>query len=62
VDHNVGNLMAYIRTWSAFKRACRQEDLASRLEELLTRAEERLGNADSFRATTPLAMLAGRVK
>lgn len=61
VEHNVGSLIAYIRTWSAFKQACRQEDLAKSLEELLARAEERLGCAHSFRASTPLAVVAGRV-
>jgi hypothetical protein len=62
VEHDVRSLIAYIRTWSAFKRACRDRDVARALEELLAQAEERLGSTDSFRASTPLAVVAGRLK
>jgi SAM-dependent methyltransferase len=61
VEHDVASLVAYIRTWSAFKRGCRDQDLARALEALLAGAEERLGSAHSFRASTPLAVVAGRV-
>jgi hypothetical protein len=62
VEHSVRSLIAYVRTWSAFKRARSDEDLAAALEQLLQRAEERLGSAYSFRASTPLSMVAEYVK
>jgi hypothetical protein len=62
VGHSVRSLIAYIRTWSAFKRARSKEDLGAALEQLLEQAEERLGGTHSFKAATPLAVVAGHVK
>jgi hypothetical protein len=61
VEHTVSSLIAYVRTWSAFKRACHDQNLAKTLEELLAGAEERLCSTQRFHASAPLALVAGHV-
>lgn len=62
LDTDVAGIAAYVRTWSAFKRAAAAEaGLAKALEVALERGLNALGADRKVRAVTTLAVLAGRV-
>jgi SAM-dependent methyltransferase len=61
-DTDVAGIAAYVRTWSAFKRASAADPaLAAKLEEVVAGGVETLGAGTRVRAVTPLAVVAGRV-
>jgi hypothetical protein len=62
LEGTVGGVIEYLRTWSAYKRAQGDPRVAGALEELLARAGERLGLQQECRASSPLAVVAGRVE
>ena len=62
-DTDAAGVAAYVRTWSAFKRAAAADPaLGAALEEALARGLAALGPDRPVRATTPLAVAAGRVR
>lgn len=62
VDGTVASVIDYLRTWSAYKRAQADAGVAAALEELIAGAGERLGLERECRASSPLAVVAGRVE
>ncbi len=60
VDWSTPELTAYVRTWSAFKRAA-AEGHADELERILFDAEQGLGSSSSHELWVPLTILAGLV-
>jgi SAM-dependent methyltransferase len=60
LDTDVVGIAAYVRTWSAFKRAA-AAGISGALEEALARGVEALDGDRPVRAVTPLALVAGRV-
>ena len=62
LDGTVGGLIEYLRTWSAFKRAQADREVTVALEALIARAGERLRLERRCRASSPLAVVAGRVE
>jgi SAM-dependent methyltransferase len=61
-DTDVVGIAAYVRTWSAFKRASGADPaLAAKLEEVVAAGVKTLGAGTRVRAVTPLAVVAGRV-
>jgi SAM-dependent methyltransferase len=62
LDTSAAGIAAYVRTWSAFKRAAASDPaLAARLEDTLARGLDALGAGRPVCAETPLAVVAGRV-
>ena len=62
LDTSAAGIAAYVRTWSAFKRAAAADPaLAAALEDALARGLDSLGAGRPVRAVTPLAIVAGRV-
>ncbi len=61
VDWSTRELIAYVRTWSAFKRAA-ENGLAADLDRLTSAAEQRLGADTRHRLVVPLTVLAGFVR
>ena len=61
LETSAAGIAAYVRTWSAFKRAAGDPALAAKLEEVLASGLEVLGRDRPVRATTPLALVAGRI-
>jgi SAM-dependent methyltransferase len=62
LETDVAGIAAYVRTWSAFKRAAGDPALAVKLEDSLARGLDALGHDRPVRAVTPLALVAGRVR
>ena len=63
LETDAGGIAAYLRTWSAYKRAAAADPLlAGRLEETLARGLAALGPDRPIRAETPLAIAAGHVR
>jgi SAM-dependent methyltransferase len=62
LETDVAGIAAYVRTWSAFKRAAAADRaLAAALEEAVAAGLGALGADRPVRAETPLALIAGRV-
>jgi SAM-dependent methyltransferase len=62
LDTTGAGIVAYVRTWSAFKRAAASAPaLAEALEEALASGLETIGAETRVRARTPLALVAGRI-
>ncbi|HEX9953825.1 MAG TPA: class I SAM-dependent methyltransferase [Allosphingosinicella sp.] len=62
LDTTAEQIAAYVRTWSAFKRASASSpELARTLDKTLSAGLETLGANRPVRAVTPLAVVAGRV-
>jgi SAM-dependent methyltransferase len=61
LDTSVERIAAYVRTWSAFKRAAGDPVLAAKLEDVLQAGIDALGRDRTVHAATPLALVAGRV-
>lgn len=53
-------IAAYVRTWSAFRRAV-ADNMASELERVIGTAEQRLGAKTTFSLRVPITMLAGLI-
>lgn len=63
LDTTAAGIAAYVRTWSAFKRAAAADaGVAAALEDALARGLHLLGSDRPVRAETPLALVAGRVR
>jgi SAM-dependent methyltransferase len=61
LETSAGGIAAYVRTWSAFKRAACDPALAMRLEAVLAAGLDMLGPDRRVRAASPLAVVAGRI-
>jgi SAM-dependent methyltransferase len=61
LETSAAGIAAYVRTWSAFKRAAGDPALAAKLEEVLASGLDTLGRDRPVRAVTPLALVAGRI-
>lgn len=62
VDWTVPQLIGYLRTWSAFKRAQSDPAVAAALQKLLEDALKALPTETTFRFTSPLAVAAGPIR
>lgn len=60
VDWSIDRIVAYVRTWSAFKRAA-ADGREAELERILAEARRRLGPEAQFQLRVPLAIRAGFV-
>ena len=62
LETSTAGIAAYVRTWSAFKRATCDAKLAAKLEEVIESGLETLGCERPVQAVTPLAVVAGLVR
>ena len=62
VDWTVPQLIDYVKTWSAYKRAQSDPTVAAALDDLLRDALKALPTDAKFRFTSPLAIAAGRIE
>jgi hypothetical protein len=60
VDWSLDQVIGYVRTWSAFKRAA-NAGRAAALEAAVSQSRHLLDAGPSFRLSVPLAILAGTV-
>jgi hypothetical protein len=58
----VAQLIGYLRTWSAYKRAAKDAHAARRLAALLQRARERFADHAPVDIRMPLTIVCGRVQ
>lgn len=61
VDWTVPQLIAYMQTWSATKRAQEDAAVAARLERIVERAETAFSGSPPISIIMPLAMVAGHI-
>lgn len=59
---HLGQLIGYMQTWSAYKKAALDPATAAKLERLLDDARARLPQQTPLRLTMPLAVVAGRIE
>lgn len=61
LEWEVPQLVAYMQTWSAYKRALENEEAAARLAAIIGAAAARFADTVRFAVRMPLASVAGRV-
>lgn len=60
-ESTTGEVIDYLKTWSAYKRACSDADRAEELEAIFARARKRLPNNSRFPCSAPLSLVAARI-
>jgi SAM-dependent methyltransferase len=61
-EWDIQAIIGHVHTWSAYKRAASDQDIAQAINRIESQAVERFGSERAFRLTSPLQIVAGPVE